>query len=482
MKKIIGILLVAVMVIAGGAVSVFADDTGEEIHEITITNFCTFLWAGESPLPSVVIDPDLREKINIEEEWFGLGDLEGTKLIVGGDNVALENGTYSYKLTLSAEEGFSFSNDLKVYYQGVDGRYEMHYVFPPGEDTNHTMIVMGDFDNIITASPLKIDVGKLLAYIISGDYSQAVDFILDGGLNFSDNVTVDDVYPVSDDKYSYELVLKTKEGFHFSNKLDFIYDGEKYGYTIDYDYDLLEDNHTLKIKVGDKKKTEPAKPEQDTSDLSPGASGIDADKAITSMTSDSDPKGTVFSKLRLRSTHQTGNSIKLSWNKQSNAKVYVIYGNKCGGSNKPKRVALSVGNTTTVKSIELNKLKKGTYYKFIIVALDGNGKVVSTSKVVHVATKGGKAGNYKGVKVSKSVISKAKKLKKGKSLKLNAKAVAQSKKLKVKKRVALRYETTNGNIATVSRSGRITAKKKGTCYIYAFAQNGVYKKIKVTVK
>lgn len=84
----------------------------------------------------------------------------------------------------------------------------MKYAFPPGEDANHTMIVMGDFDNIIAASPLKIDVGKLLAYIISGDYSQAIDFILDEGLHFSDNVTVDDVYPVSDDKYSYELVLR----------------------------------------------------------------------------------------------------------------------------------------------------------------------------------------------------------------------------------------------------------------------------------
>lgn len=30
--------------------------------------------------------------------------------------------------------------------------------------------------------------------------------------------------------------------------------------------------------------------------------------------------------------------------------------------------------------------------------------------------------------------------------------------------------------------GVVKAKKKGTCYIYAYAQNGVYKKIKITVK
>ena len=84
--------------------------------------------------------------------------------------------------------------------------------------------------------------------------------------------------------------------------------------------------------------------------------------------------------------------------------------------------------------------------------------------------------------VRKSVVSKAKKLRKGKTLKLNARAVVQSKKLKVRKYVGLRYESTNKTIATVSRSGKITARKKGVCYIYAYAQNGVYRKIKVEVK
>ena len=99
--------------------------------------------------------------------------------------------------------------------------------------------------------------------------------------------------------------------------------------------------------------------------------------------------------------------------------------------------------------------------------------------MIYVTVKGG---NYRSVTVSKSVIAKAKKLKKGKTLKLNARAVAQSKKLKVKKHAGLRYATSNKKIATVSKSGRITAKKKGTCYIYAYAQNGVCRKIKVKVK
>ena len=80
------------------------------------------------------------------------------------------------------------------------------------------------------------------------------------------------------------------------------------------------------------------------------------------------------------------------------------------------------------------------------------------------------------------IVTKAKKLKKGKKLSLKAKAVPQSKKLKVRKHVGVRYETTNKKIATVTAKGVVKAKKKGTCYVYAYAQNGVFKKIKVVVK
>ena len=221
---------------------------------------------------------------------------------------------------------------------------------------------------------------------------------------------------------------------------------------------------------------------KDGTAVGPGASAAAAQNAITSIKSDTDPKGSVFNKLKLSSTKQTKKSISLKWTKVSKASKYVIYGNKCGNSNKPKKLTTVSGNKKTFKNIKGKKLKKGTYYKFIIVALDKNNKVVSTSKIIHVATKGGKAGNHKSVTVKKSILTKAKKLKKGKSLKLKAKAVPQSLKLKVKKHVEVRYESTNKKIATVSKKGVVKAKKKGSCYVYAYAQNGVCKKIKVTVK
>ena len=61
------------------------------------------------------------------------------------------------------------------------------------------------------------------------------------------------------------------------------------------------------------------------------------------------------------------------------------------------------------------KLKKGKYYKYMVVAVK-DGKVVSSSKTLHIATKGGKVGNPKKVKLNKKKVS----LKKNKILKIKA--------------------------------------------------------------
>ena len=146
------------------------------------------------------------------------------------------------------------------------------------------------------------------------------------------------------------------------------------------------------------------------------------------------------------------------------------------------RINSSKGRTTgaskSITKVAGKSLKKGTYYKLIVVALDANNNVVSTSKVAHVATAGGKVKNPSKVTVKSSIVKKAKKLKKGKSLRLKAKQVGKN----VKKRRAVSYESTDTKIATVSKKGVIKAKAKGTCYVYAYAQNGKCKKIKVRVK
>ncbi len=193
---------------------------------------------------------------------------------------------------------------------------------------------------------------------------------------------------------------------------------------------------------------------------------------ILSARSDADPKGSGFVLLQAKGSAASSTSVKLSWKKITGAKQYIIYGNKCGKNNRYQKITTVRGTSFTQK-----KLKKGTYYKYLVVAVSGD-KALAASKTIHVATKGGKAGNTKKVTVSRSSVS----IKVRKTSKIKAKTVAASSKLKVKKHRALAYESSDAGVATVSKKGVIKGISKGKCYVYVYAQNGVCAKVKVTVK
>ena len=67
---------------------------------------------------------------------------------------------------------------------------------------------------------------------------------------------------------------------------------------------------------------------------------------------------------------------------------YILFANKCGKMNTFKKVGTFNGTTYTAAQINGAKVKKGTYYKFIVIAADSSGRVFSTSKTIHAATKG----------------------------------------------------------------------------------------------
>ena len=201
-------------------------------------------------------------------------------------------------------------------------------------------------------------------------------------------------------------------------------------------------------------------------------SSQEQEKTIVNQPNDNDPKGSTYSLLQARAKKVTKNSIKVTWKRVKGATAYVVYGNKCGTNNRFKKITTVKGTSYTQK-----KLKKGTYYKYLIVAT-GNGKALATSKTIHAATAGGKVGNSKAVKVNKTSVT----LKPRKTFKIKASAVAQSKKLRVSKHRALAFETSNPKVATVNKKGVIKAVGVGKCKIYVYAQNGVSKAISVTVK
>lgn len=196
---------------------------------------------------------------------------------------------------------------------------------------------------------------------------------------------------------------------------------------------------------------------------------------------DTDTKlDTSFATLRLAYVSSTKKTATLNWTEVKGADGYVVYGAPCntkGKSYKVEKLAvIKNGVTTTYKD---KGLKSGTYYKYVVKAyklVDDKRVFIARSKTVHVTTAGGKYGNAKSVKVNKTSVN----LTTGEKFKVKASMVKKDK--TIKQHVEIRYETSNSKVATVNSKGVITAKGKGTCYIYVYAQNGVYKRIKVTVK
>ena len=187
-----------------------------------------------------------------------------------------------------------------------------------------------------------------------------------------------------------------------------------------------------------------------------------------------------FHKLHLAEAKATKTTVKVSWKQVKDADGYVLYGALCnakGKTYKLKKIAVIKNGTTTAYTNK--KLKSGTYYKYCIKAyklVNGRKVWLAKSKVVHATTTGGKYGNAKAVKVNKTGVI----LKKGKTFKIKAVQVAGSR--PIQKHTEIKFESANKKIASVSSKGVIKARRKGTCYIYVYAQNGVYKRIKVTVK
>lgn len=220
----------------------------------------------------------------------------------------------------------------------------------------------------------------------------------------------------------------------------------------------------------DDDKPAPVNPDKDDlPDIDKEEEGI-----INTDTDKKDVSGSAFRPLMLRARAK-GKTITLTWKKVSGADGYVIYGARCG---KPLEKLKTVKSGKTLKH-RFKNLKKGKYYKYVLVAYKndkGVKRVITKSISVHCKTAGGKKGNPTGITVKSTKIS----IKKGKSKTL--KPV-----LKYNKKVAthiakFRYESSDSKTVKVNSNGKITAKKKGTAYVYVIAQNGIYKRIKITVK
>ncbi|HKL98576.1 MAG TPA: Ig-like domain-containing protein, partial [Mobilitalea sp.] len=176
-------------------------------------------------------------------------------------------------------------------------------------------------------------------------------------------------------------------------------------------------------------------------------------------------------KVKSDKTSQT-----LSYKRKGTIDGYLIFGGKCG----EEMVELADLPAKTTGYVIEDCIPR-TFYKYQVKAyrvIDGEKIIVMTSKAVHSIVNGKTYADPTKVTLDMTSIT----LTKGDNKVLTGQVVLpKGKKLKTHTTV-IRFESSNSEIASVNSKGKITGKAEGTCYIYAYAQNGVYKRIKVTVK
>ena len=163
-----------------------------------------------------------------------------------------------------------------------------------------------------------------------------------------------------------------------------------------------------------------------------------------------------------------------------------------------KSVALLNGRSTTVKvkvspTNATNKKLKWTTSNSKVAVVNSQGKITAKGRgnaTIKVMALDG-SNKYATVKVTVKQPVTSVKLNK-KSANLKAKGKAKQKTVTLKATVypknannkAVSWKSSNSKIATVNRKGKVTAKKKGTCYITATAKDGSKKsaKCKIVVK
>ena len=127
-----------------------------------------------------------------------------------------------------------------------------------------------------------------------------------------------------------------------------------------------------------------------------------------------------------------------------------------------------------ISSYTWKGLKPKSSYKIKVNAKNGD-KIIAKAVLIYVTTAGGTLKNPKAVTVNKARV----KLKKKETFRLNASFKANG---LVDSHRKICFSSSDPDIASVSKNGVIKARRKGKCSVYAYAQNGVYREVKVTVR
>lgn len=152
-------------------------------------------------------------------------------------------------------------------------------------------------------------------------------------------------------------------------------------------------------------------------------------------------------------------TIKVSWKKVAGAEKYQVY------RYYSKTKSWKLAKTTTATSVKFTGLAKSTTYKYKVRAVAGEKKS-AFSTVVSSKT---------GVVTKISLNTSSETIYRDQSYQLKATVTAKAPSKTVK------WTSSNTKVATVSSSGKVTAKGAGTATITAKAHNGAAATCKITI-
>lgn len=179
---------------------------------------------------------------------------------------------------------------------------------------------------------------------------------------------------------------------------------------------------------------------------------------------------------------QKNGKIKVSWDKGEGATKYGVFVSYCGKDYSKKPVKTTKSTSVTIKKINSKKIDFTKNFKIYVAAYDSSGKQIGNTVSAHFAGKDNKKfKNAKTLKLSTKTLT----LSIGKTAKIKASVKMEEgkkKDLSDSHAAKFRYRSTNKNVATVDKNGKIKGVAAGTCDIYVYSRNGLAKKCRVTVK
>lgn len=179
--------------------------------------------------------------------------------------------------------------------------------------------------------------------------------------------------------------------------------------------------------------------------------------------------------------------IIVRWGKVEGATKYKIAISYCREFNNDRYYVYSAEDVYefVIDEIHGEPLNNKKDYKVKVVAYKVEGKkktVLAKTFKAHIVGLENKKYTYaKDIDLAKTKVT----LELFKSYQIDATTIlADSKKKHLSEHHAaeFRYKSSNPNVATVDKDGKVRAVARGTCYVYVYAQNGVSTRMKITVK